>query len=109
MTIHRSSLLKFAACLTLCMGLSHCLSYDLSKPVTQQGNLLVQHKVAKLRVGMTQDEVQQILGHSLIESTFDPERLDYSYTIERRQQPMEVKYVRLTFKNHHLTNIEHQP
>ncbi len=58
----------------------------------QQGNALDAEMVGKVEIGMTQEQVQYILGSPLITDSFHPDRWDYIYLFipgygekERRQ------------------------
>ena len=54
-----------------------------------QGNYLSQDMVDKLKVGMTQTQVKQILGTPLVASPFRPDRWDYVYEYTRQGQVIE--------------------
>ena len=45
----------------------------------KQGNALDKEMVDKVEIGMTQDQVQYVLGSPLITDSFHPERWDYIY------------------------------
>ena len=101
--------MKYLVLLFLTLTLTHCLSYDLSRRVVQQGNLLPASKIAQLKVGMSKSAVAHLMGTSLVYSTFNPERVDYAYTWRRGTPPPHVKYVTLTFKNNRVIHIAHHP
>lgn len=65
----------------IALNLSACSAVDwlVYKVPVQQGNLIEQKQVDKLRVGMTKSQVNFILGTPLIVDTFDPDRWDYVY------------------------------
>lgn len=48
----------------------------------QQGNIVTQDMVDKLRPGMSRSQSHFALGTPLIQDTFHPERADYVYTIQ---------------------------
>jgi outer membrane protein assembly factor BamE len=54
-----------------------------------QGNYLSQDTVDKLKVGMTQQQVKQLLGTPLITSPFRADRWDYVYEFTRQGQVTE--------------------
>lgn len=89
--------------------LTSCMSYDLSRRITQQGNLLPASKIAQLKVGMSKSDVAHLMGTSLVYATFNPERVDYAYTWQKGTQTMEVRYATLTFKQDRVVKIEHRP
>jgi len=46
----------------------------------RQGNYVTQDKVDKLKVGLSRDEVQNIMGTPALVPTIDTNRLDYYYS-----------------------------
>lgn len=100
----------FSLLFLLCpLMLTQCLSYDLSRKTVQQGNLITAEKVAKLRIGMSKRDVEHLMGSSLIFATFNPNRVDYAYTLQHGAHAMTIKYVTLNFKGDRLVRIEHLP
>lgn len=51
------------------------------RPVIQQGQITDSDELEKLEVGMTREEVQEILGTPLVVDTFNPDRWDYVLNI----------------------------
>lgn len=90
-------------------SLTHCLSYDLSRRFTQQGTLLPAARVQRLKIGMSKKEVQQLLGNTLTQDVFNPNRLDYAYTFQKGAHLKVLKYVALTFQKDRLVEIKHYP
>src|SRR5678815_5423335 len=78
-----------AAAVTLALALTGCATMDQYLPTwrsfgvykidVNQGNYLSQDMVDKLKVGMTQAQVRQVLGTPLIASPFRADRWDYVY------------------------------
>jgi outer membrane protein assembly factor BamE len=93
----------------LIVTLTNCASYDFSRRVVQQGNLLQQPVVDGLKIGMTKDETASHLGHSLLSPTFNDDRWDYAYTWRRGSGPLEVRNLSLYFKHGSLVRIERKP
>lgn len=83
----------------LTLLLTNCVSYDLSRRIVQQGNLLPQEKIAKLHIGMTKNEVGNLMGHSLITPVFNDDRWDYAYTWRKGSSQPTVKYLIIYFKH----------
>ena len=67
-------------CVFLFAGCSWIQFPSIHKVTVQQGNIVSQDMVDKLKVGMTKIQVQYIMGTPLIVDTFDPSRWDYYYT-----------------------------
>lgn len=95
--------------LALILSLTNCASYDFSRRVVQQGNLLQQSVVEHLKIGMSKEQTASLLGHSLLSPTFNNDRWDYAYTWRRGSGPMEVRNLSLYFKNNSLVHIERKP
>lgn len=71
-----------------------------------QGNYLSQDMVDRLKVGMTQQQVRQILGTPLVESPFRPDRWDYVYEYTRQGQVLEHRKFTAYFADGKLTRWE---
>ncbi len=90
---------------TLLLTLSACgrIPYRID---IDQGNIIEQQDLSRLRVGMTKRQVQQALGSTLLEDVFHTNRWDY---IHRYQQGSsnEIKKskVSLFFSNGRLARI----
>ncbi|MGE5088644.1 MAG: outer membrane protein assembly factor BamE [Candidatus Levyibacteriota bacterium] len=71
-----------------------------------QGNYLSQDMVDKLKVGMTQQQVRQILGTPLVESPFRKDRWDYVYEFSRRGTVREHRNFTVWFADGKVTRWE---
>ena len=95
--------------LILSLTLTQCASYDFARRITQQGNLLPQSKVERLRVGMSKNDAAILMGTSLMSPTFNNDRWDYAYTWRRGTGSMEIRTVVIYFKGNSISRIEHRP
>lgn len=93
-------ILALAGCLT------HCVSYDLSRQIVQQGNLLPESKINKIHLGMDKETVSQVLGSSLVTPLFNNNHWDYAYTIKHSNDPISIRHISLNFKNNRLIRIQ---
>lgn len=93
----------------LSLTLTQCASYDFARRITQQGNLLPQSKVDRLRVGMSKNDAAILMGTSIMSPTFNNERWDYAYTWRRGTGPIAIKTVVIYFKGNSIARIEHKP
>ncbi len=98
---------RFLFPLIMVLSLTHCLSYDFSNRVIQQGNLIPASKVARLKMGMSKQDVIQLMGSSLVNHIFDADHLDYAYTWHRASSRMKQRYLCLAFQHDRLTHIEY--
>jgi outer membrane protein assembly factor BamE len=95
--------------LILALSLTSCASYDFSRRVVQQGNLLPQEKISRLKIGLSKEDTALLMGSSLLSPTFDNNRWDYAYTLRKGNHPLEVHNLILYFSQNRLSRVEHQP
>ncbi|MGV3740298.1 MAG: outer membrane protein assembly factor BamE [Gammaproteobacteria bacterium] len=88
------------------LSLTHCLSYDFSKRPVQQGNILSEKRIARLKVGMSKSDAAILMGTSLISPMFNLDRWDYAYTWRRGTDANNVRHLSLFFTNDRLVRIE---
>ncbi len=102
MTLTMRNVLLLAALATL---LSGCLSvYHLE---VQQGNVVTQEMIDKLKPGMTRNQVRYVMGTPLVIDPFHPDRWDYYYYLRGSKEKTGVaQRVTVIFKNDLLATIE---
>jgi outer membrane protein assembly factor BamE len=71
-----------------------------------QGNYLSQDVVDKLKVGMTEQQVRQLLGTPLITSPFRAGRWDYVYEFSRQGKVVEHRNLTVHFTDGKVTRWE---
>ena len=99
----------FFIAIALILSLTNCASYDFSRRVIQQGNLLPQATTDRLRIGMSKEDAAILVGTSLLSPTFNNDRWDYAYTSHKGNRPMHIRNLSLYFSQGRLVRIEHQP
>ena len=57
-------------------------SCSLYRITVQQGNVITQDMVDRLKPGMTREQVAYIMGEPVVRNPFDQEQWDYVYTLE---------------------------
>jgi outer membrane protein assembly factor BamE len=72
----------------------------------QQGNVVTQEMVAKLKPGMTRAQVRFVLGSPLIVDPFRTDRWDYVYMLQKQGKPVERRNITALFDNDKLVRIE---
>lgn len=98
---------RIVCCLALAMTLSGCSklsmpempSFDFTMPKLpsiykfdiQQGNVITQDMIDKLKPGMTKSQVRFIMGTPLIADTFSQNRWDYFYSLDPADRSGEVR------------------
>lgn len=91
---------------TLLVSLTNCSPLGPQYRVIQQGTLYTQEDVDQITIGMTQGEVLEILGDPLSSQTFDPDRIEYVYTLEERGDIVQSNRVTIEFENNRVIHIE---
>ncbi len=104
-------LILLAACVVLLTGCSR-----FSVPIlpglspyrmeVQQGNYVTQDMVAKLKPGMTRNQVKFALGTPLIADPFHNDRWDYVYVLQRQGRVVEQRRIVIVFKEDKLERID---
>jgi outer membrane protein assembly factor BamE len=72
----------------------------------QQGNVIEQDSLAKLKPGMTRSQVRFALGTPLIVDVFRQDRWDYVYTLKRQGEPLQQRRVTVVFDGDSLLRLE---
>lgn len=94
------------AAVALSIGLAGCrhipVGYDIE---VQQGNIISQENIQQLKLGMTREQVIEIMGEPVVINTFDTRCWDYVYTKVSRKQAFTRSKVTLIFENDRLTKI----
>lgn len=72
----------FVAALTL----SACSQFGVYRLDVQQGNLVTQEQLARVKPGMSRIEVRNILGTPLLQDAFHADRWDYAYRDDRNTE-----------------------
>ncbi len=72
----------------------------------QQGNVVTQEMVAKLKAGMTRSQVRFVLGSPLVTDMFHADRWDYVYLMQRQGKADERRRLTVIFDGDKLATIE---
>ncbi|MDT8364661.1 MAG: outer membrane protein assembly factor BamE [Nitrosomonas sp.] len=72
----------------------------------QQGNVVTEEMVNKLKSGMTRSQVRFVLGSPLITDAFHHDRWDYIYRFAPGGRIAEEKRLTVFFENDRLTGID---
>ena len=75
------------------------------QPPVQQGNVLKPAAVSQLRVGMSTQAVEALLGHPVLQDTFKPGRWTYVYTYRPSRGAYRQKQIILYFHGNRLERI----
>lgn len=98
---------KFTVLLTFLL-LASCsyLPHVIYRIDVQQGNVVTDEMLEKLKPGMTKSQVLFVLGSPLIIDAFRDNRWDYVYLFREKGDLVEQKRLTLFFDNDILINIE---
>jgi len=113
------AMLRAAALALVCAAAGGCATADQYMPTWRsfgvykmdinQGNYLSQDMVDKLKVGMTQAQVRQVLGTPLVASPFRADRWDYVYEYTRQGRVTEHRTSTVWFADSKLARWEGDP
>jgi len=73
-------------CAALVVASSGCSNFGVYRLDIQQGNLVTQEQVAKVKPGMSRLEVRNVLGTPLLQDVFSGNRWDYVYNEDRNAE-----------------------
>jgi len=91
--------------LTLVLLLSSCAFFQPRRQVIEQGNIITPELTSQLHVGMTEDDVKNVMGNPLLVNIFTPGRVDYVYTYRKGNGDFLEKRVTCIFMNNRLQTI----
>ena len=90
-------------CSILLMGCAHLHIYQ---PSIEQGNVITDKMVTQIHKGMTQNQVEKIMGTPILTNTFNDDRINYIYTFKPNTGKQVKKCLTLTFAKGKLIKIE---
>lgn len=105
----RSSVIKIVVLTVLCTSMVACQNFrfpGVYRVVVPQGNVFDEEMISQLEVGMTRSQVRFIMGTPLIKDTFNPDRWDYTYQVQRGQELSQKKRMSLYFDGDQLIKID---
>lgn len=82
-----------------------CKVPGMHQPEIEQGNIVTQKMVDRLKPKMTKAQVEFVLGRPVYQNTFDVNRWDYVYTKESRTGERIRRVLTLTFEEDALVGI----
>lgn len=87
------------------LSLNGCKVPGMHQPEIEQGNIVTQKMVDRLKPKMTKAQVEFVLGRPVYQNTFDINRWDYVYTRESRTGERVRKVLTLRFEEDALVGI----
>ena len=71
----------------------------------QQGNIVTAESIAKLKSGMTKNQVTQVLGTPMVNDVFHVNRWDYVHYLNKRGTMSEQNHLALIFEDGKLAGL----
>jgi len=104
------ALLPCLLLMTACSSTADVSSYFSPYRIdVRQCNFVTQDMVAKLKPGMTREQVRFMLGTPLLASEFHKNRVDYVYYLNPRRGQVQNRRLTLFFKESRLDRFENDP
>ncbi len=101
-----ASLVRVFAVITVACGLSACNNFGVHRIDIQQGNLVTQESVEKVKIGMSRNEVRLALGTPLLRDPFRADRWDYYFSISQAGGSTEQRKVTVAFDADKVTKVD---
>jgi outer membrane protein assembly factor BamE len=86
--------------------ISGCSSLDVYKLTIQQGNIIEDESLALLKPGMTEKQVEFVLGTPVIKDAFHPNQWDYYHSVKPGYEDRKAYSVRVYFEHGKMTHYE---
>jgi outer membrane protein assembly factor BamE len=101
----RLNLIKTVLTLGLLGGLAACQTLDLNNRTVRQGNLSTVNTINKVKVGMSKEQVANLMGNSLISPLFRQDRWDYVNTRKSPRSKMKLHSASIYFQNGRVVKV----
>jgi outer membrane protein assembly factor BamE len=106
--INLNKISKTAVLVLLCLGLSACFirpyKFDL-----QQGNVIDNDQLAQVAPGMTEEQVQFLLGTPMLQDVFHTHRWDYVYYEKLSKGKESRRHVAIYFDHGRVSSVTKDP
>jgi outer membrane protein assembly factor BamE len=99
-------LFKLIIAITFFGLLAGCSEFPVYKPTIQQGNVFTSEMTRQLRIGMSPEQVRYIMGSPVLTHTFNPDRWNYVYVLQRGNKQLSEKIITIYFANGHAVKIQ---
>lgn len=90
-------------CSLILMGCSH---FHMYQPTVEQGNVMTDEMISQLHTGMTQNQVEEVMGSPVLKNILNDDRVNYVYTFKPGAGKMTQKRLTLIFQKGKLSRIE---
>ena len=103
--VHRTLIFAVAAAALVSSGCQEVRLPGVYRIDIQQGNVITQEQLAALERGMEKRKVRFILGTPLVADTFNQDRWDYYYSIEKRGEDRMQRIISVFFEDERLARV----
>jgi len=109
--MHKSLLLALIPLVSACSSLQNPVS-TITNSITphhieiQQGNVVTQEMLNRLKPGMTPSQVRFVMGTPLVVDPFRMDRWDYVYLLRKGGQNLEKRRITIVFEEGRLKGVE---
>jgi len=99
---------KYIVILVFTLFTSSCSLLDpiVYKLPIQQGDIIEQKQVDKLRVDMTKDQVKFVLGTPMVTDAFDEDHWIYLYVLKNQDGDTKQQQLQVNFENGRLKDMQ---
>jgi len=101
--------IQFFAILLLSSSLGACSNFSFPgvyRIQVPQGNVFDEDMIEQLEIGMTRSQVRFVMGTALIKDSFNQDRWDYTYQVQKGEELSQKKRMTLHFEGDKLARIE---
>ena len=96
---------KALVSLILSITISACSFPGVYKINVQQGNIITQDMLDKLKVGMTRSQVHFVLGAPIVEDLFNQTTEDYVYTFQKAGGKIKKQHIAIFYSDEKMTHF----
>lgn len=100
------SLLAICGLISLVTGCAYFKFPGVHKYDIQQGNIITQEMIDQLKPGMTRRQVRYVLGSPMVQDSFDNNRWDYYYRINKANGDIKEERLIIHFNGDTLSHFE---
>ena len=90
---------------TFMLLLASCQVFTPRQFDIQQGNIITDEMVSQIKIGMSKERVQNIMGTPVLDNLFDKNRWDYVYTFRKGKRRQEKQLTTVFFRNGKVSKI----
>lgn len=106
MNIKKFTFFAIFSAMMLLTGCASTHKYHSYQPLFTQGNELTASKLNAVKIGMTKEQVEVVLGTPVMTNVLNSNQWNYIYTYQQGKKVLDSRYAIITFKNGKVSNIQ---